>query len=84
MSRLARQKAENLLQEFDIATPVDYPDHLYDGPLPLPELRGDNLQEHFDAIASKQVGRYKELGDEFADCELPEVPPIEKLVFNLV
>ena len=36
MSRIQRQKAENLLSEFDIETPVNYPDHMYDGPLPLP------------------------------------------------
>ena len=47
MPRLAKQKAENLLKQFDIQTPVDYPEHLYDGPLPLPNLKGDDLQEHF-------------------------------------
>jgi len=82
MSRLAKQRAQNLLKQFDIQTPVDYPDHLYDGPLPLPELRGSNLTEHFEAIAESQVGEYKQLADEFAVAELPPLPPVDKLVFK--
>lgn len=82
MSRLAKQKAENLLKEFDIQTPVDYPDHLYDGPLPLPELKADTLGEHFERIAMEQIGTYKELANEFAACKLPELPPVETLVFK--
>ena len=82
MGRLAKQKAENLLKEFNIQTPVDYPDHLYDGPLPLPQLQGETLQEHFEKIAANQVGRYKGLADEFAACKLPELPPRESLVFK--
>jgi DNA polymerase gamma 1 len=81
MSRLGKQKAQNLLKEFKINTPVDYPDHLYDGPLPIPELKGENLKEHFEAIANEQIGEYKELGDEFAACELPEIPPVTALKF---
>ena len=82
MSRLSKQKAENLLKEFDIATPVDYPDHLYDGPLPLPELKGKELREHFESIAKDQVGDYKNLANEFAIAPLPELPPTDKLVFQ--
>ena len=82
MSRLAQQKAENLLKEFAIPTPVDYPEHLYDGPLPLPELKGSNLSEHFEAIARDQVGVYRDLGNEFAKCKLAEIPPKEALVFK--
>jgi len=82
MSRLSKQKAENLLKEFDIQTPVDYPEHLYDGPLPLPELRGEDLQEHFANIAKEQIGTYKELADEFAVAKLPELPPKDQLVFK--
>ena len=82
MSRLSKQKAENLLNEFDIQTPVDYPEHLYDGPLPLPELKGENLQEHFASIAKEQVGAYKEMADEFASAKLPELPPKDQLVFK--
>ena len=82
MSRIQRQKAENLLSEFDIETPVDYPDHMYDGPLPLPELRGANLREHFDKVAYDQVGQYKEWADEYAKCKLPPLPPLEKFRFE--
>ena len=82
MSRLAKQKAENLLGEFKIPTPVDYPDNLYDGDLPLPKLRGDNLSTHFEAIANEQVGEYKELADEFAQAKLPPLPPVTELVFK--
>jgi DNA polymerase gamma 1 len=82
MSRLAKQKAENLLKGFNIATPVDYPEHLYDGPLPLPELQGENLQEHFEKIALDQIGSYKTLAEDFAQCKLPELPPVLELVFQ--
>ena len=82
MSRLQRQKAENLLNEFDIQTPVDYPDHMYDGPLPLPELQGANLREHFDKVAYDQVGQYKEWADEYAKCKLPTLPPISEFLFK--
>jgi len=82
MSRLAKQKAENLLKEFDIQTPVDYPDNLYDGPLPLPDLKDGNLRAHFEAIAKEQVGEYKEYADIYAVCKLPEIPPRTELVFK--
>jgi DNA polymerase gamma 1 len=82
MSRISQQKAENLLKQFGVQTPVDYPDHLYDGPLPLPELQGANLSEHFEKIANSQIGEYKILADEFASCKLAEIPPPEALKFN--
>ena len=82
MSRVARQKAEKLLKQFGIQTPVDYPEHLYDGPLPLPELAGENLQEHFETIALNQIGIYRDLGNGFASCKLAEIPPKEALVFK--
>ncbi len=82
MSRLSQQKTENLLKEFDIQVPVDYPEHLYDGPLPLPDLREGNLRRHFETIAKDQVGVYKELADVFAVSVLPDIPPRENLVFK--
>ena len=82
MTRLSKQTAEKLLKEFNIRTPVDYPDHLYDGPLPLPPLQGENLKEHFERIAKEQIGEYKELADEFSEASLPELPPREELVFK--
>ena len=82
MSRLAKQKATDLLNQFEIATPVDYPEHLYDGPLPLPNLKGEELREHFENIAGEQVGRYRKLAQEFAIAPLPELPPKLNLVFE--
>jgi len=82
MSRLAKQKATGLLNQFEIATPVDYPEHLYDGPLPLPNLKGEELREHFENIAGEQVGRYRKLAQEFAIAPLPELPPKLNLVFE--
>jgi len=81
MSRHAQQRAESLLGDFGIQTPVDYPEHLYDGPLPLPPLQGDTLQEHFESIATAQVGEYKRLADEFAGAQLAEIPPATALKF---
>jgi len=82
MSAAALKEAKDLLKEFNIATPVDHPQGLYDGPLPLPDLKGDFLRKHFETIANEQIGHYKKLGDDFSRCELPERPPLDKLVFE--
>lgn len=82
MTRLSLQKTENLLREFNISVPVDHPANLYDGPLPLPDLKGDFLRDHFEKIASDQVGRYKDLGDQFSKCKLPPLPPPEQFRFE--
>ena len=82
MSHLQQQRATNLLKQFDIKTPVDYPKNLYDGPLPLPALGGDNLREHFEKIALDQIGQYKEWAEEYAKCELPSLPPPEVFKFE--
>jgi DNA polymerase gamma 1 len=82
MSRTEIQKAKGLLKNFGISTPVDYPDNLYNGELPLPDLKGNSLKEHFETIAANQVGRYKDLGDKFASCELPELPPPEEFILE--
>lgn len=82
MSRQTLQKAESLLKEFNITTPVDYPAGLYDGPLPLPDLKARSLNNHFNKIAQEQVGRYKILGNKFSQCELPPLPPAEQFRFE--
>ena len=82
MSRIAKKKAENLLKQFGVATPVDHPGGLYDGPLPLVDLRGPDLKSHFEAIATEQVGQYKEWADAFSTCKLAPLPPIEVLKFE--
>ncbi len=82
MTTMAVRRAKGLLKQFDIPVPVDYPEGLYDGALPLPELRGNLLSEHYEAIAADQVGRYKELGDNFAKCELPPLPPPSEFCYE--
>jgi len=82
MTRLSKQKATNLLKQFGISTPVSHANNLYDGDLPLPELRAGNLQDHFEAIATEQVGRYKELAEEFSRAELAPLPPVEVFKFE--
>jgi len=82
MSRLGQQKAENLLKQFGIQTPVDYPEHLYDGDMPLPKLKADTLAEHFEEIAKEQVGEYKKLADTYSKCKLPPLPPPSEFLFH--
>lgn len=81
MSSRAKQKSIQLLKQFNIPVPVDHPDNLYDGPLPLPTLKANKLSEHFEKIAEDQIGRYKRLADDFASCKLPPTPPKEELKF---
>lgn len=75
-------KAKELLKSFGIQTPVKYPNSLYTGDVPVLPLKGKNLKEHYELIAKSQVGRYKDLGEEFSKCNLPPVPPREELVYN--
>jgi DNA polymerase gamma 1 len=82
MSRLGKQKAEGLLKQFGVSTPVEHPNGLYDGPLPLVDLKGPDLKAHFEAIATEQVGQYKEWASSFAACELAPLPPIEVFLFE--
>jgi len=82
MSRLQVQKATGLLKEFKITVPVDYPQGMYDGPLPLPKLKGDTLGQHFEKIATEQVGHYKVWADEFAKAKLPQLPSPNEFVFE--
>ena len=82
MSRLSVDRAANLLGQFNVSVPVDHPENLYDGSLPLPELKGDFLREHFDAIAGQQIGHYKLLGDNFAKAALPPLPPMSEVRFE--
>ena len=82
MTNQAKRKAINLLKQFKIPTPVDFPDGLYNGDLPLPALRGANLKEHFESVATEQVGHFKVLGDAFSKCVLPSLPPVEEHVLR--
>lgn len=82
MSYAEKNKATKLLKQFGIETPVDYPDNLYDGPIPLPKLSGETLKEHFEGVARKQVGHYKDWADKFSQCQLPSLPPVEEFVYQ--
>lgn len=82
MSRLSVDRAKTLLGNFGVSVPVDHPENLYDGPLPLPDLQGDFLRDHFEAVATKQVGRYKQLGEQFAKANLPQLPPMTVVRFD--
>lgn len=69
-----KYRSAHLLGKFGIEIPVDYPENLYDGPLPLPDLKGERLKDHFEQVATEQVGHYKEFADAYAKCKLPKVP----------
>lgn len=73
---------EELFRRFGIGIPVDYPENLYDGPLPLPSLKGERIKDHFEKVAAEQVGRYKDLADTFANCKLPKIPTLGDFVYQ--
>lgn len=75
-------RAISLLEKFKIPVPVTFAEGMYDGPLPLPALKGKTIEEHFERVAEEQVGRYKSLGDEFAKAPLPPIPTADDLVLN--
>ena len=53
-------RSQDLLHKFNIQTPVDYPDNLYAGDLPFPEMQGENIAEHFEAMAGEFIDGYVE------------------------
>lgn len=72
----------SLLGDFGISVPVDYPANLYDGDLPLPDLKSRNLKEHYELVAQEQIGHYVEAAEVLANCELPKIPCFEDLVLQ--
>lgn len=56
-------------------------DH-YSGDLPLPSLLGGDLKEHFEKIAEKQIGRYVEIAESLAECEILPLPPPEVIEYR--
>lgn len=80
MDREDGDRIKRLLGRFGIKVPVDYPGNLYNGPLPLPDLKGDCLKDHFESVAAKQVGGYKRAADEFSRATLPKIPTIGDFV----
>lgn len=82
MDHFDKIKTINLLNKFGVKVPVDYPENLFEGPLPLPNLKGESLIEHYEKIAEEQVGRYKELANELASCQLPKAPSVNDFVYQ--
>lgn len=82
MDHYAKRRTERLLAQFGISVPVDYPENLYDGPLPLPDLKRETLGDHYEKIAEEQVGRYKILADNLSKCKLPKSPKGEDFKFQ--
>ena len=82
LSRIGKQKAEGLLKQFGVTTPVEHPESLYTGPLPLVDLNGLSLSAHFEKIATDQVGHYKQWADVFSSCALAPLPPVEAFKFE--
>jgi len=76
------ERSRRLLSRFDVPVPVDYPDGMYDGDLPFPELMGNDITEHFELMADEFVGEYIELAGEFSKCELPKVPGYDDFIFQ--
>ena len=66
-----------------IETPVDYPENVYTGDLPMPKLKADNVIDHFEIIAKEQLGDYPELAEEFAQAKLLPVPPREVIKYDV-
>ena len=78
----ALERAQGLLRKFKITTPVNHPDNLYDGDLPFPKLEGDDINEHFEAMAAEFIDEYIEAGDRFASDKLPRIPGLDDIVFQ--
>lgn len=45
----------------------------------LPDLEGNTIQEHFNNIALEQLGDIPDRAQQFVECTLPPVPPMENL-----
>ncbi|MFZ9244483.1 MAG: DNA polymerase, partial [Burkholderiaceae bacterium] len=76
-------KARKAMDRFGIPNPVDYPDNLYTGEIPVPKLKADNIIDHFEVIADEQIGSYEEYAEEFSKAPLPEFPPTEVIKDNM-
>ena len=81
-SQAKLERSQGLLSKFKIPVPVDYPDTLYDGDLPFPKLIGENITEHFEAMAGEFVDGFIEQANDFAETKLPGIPGIDDIVFE--
>jgi len=75
-------RSRRLLDRANVPNPIDYPDNLYTGDLPLPKLKGNNIIDHFEKIAKEQLGDYPELAEEFSKCKVISPPPVDVLKFE--
>jgi DNA polymerase gamma 1 len=73
------ERCRRLLDRFGVPSVIDYPDNLYTGDLPLPELKAANIIDHFETIAKEQLGDYPELAEKFSRCTVLTPPPVEVL-----
>jgi DNA polymerase gamma 1 len=76
------ERVQGLLRKFGISVPVDYPDTLYDGDLPFPKLIGNNINDHFEAMAGEFIDEHVKNANAFAECKLPPVPGYDDIIFN--
>ena len=69
------QKSRRAMDRAEMPCPVDYPDNLYNGDLPIPALKGKDIFEHFENIAGEQIDEYIEAAHKFSKCEVLPPPP---------
>jgi DNA polymerase gamma 1 len=70
------------LQRHGISVPISSEVNYYEGELPLPQLRGNNLAEHFENIAKEQIGHYLERAEMLSRCDIPPFPPMECIRYS--
>lgn len=73
---------ENHIQSFGFNLPPSPSGHPWPANLVLPNLKGRDLEEHFEAIALEQLGDVPSLAQQFVDCDLPPLPPRLTLQLN--
>ena len=76
------ERSRRLLSKFDIPVPVDYPEGMYEGDLPFPELMGGSIEAHFEAMAGEFIDEYKTLAEGLSTAKLPEIPRYDDFVFQ--
>jgi len=76
------ERSRRLLSRFDVPVPVDFPDNLYDGDLPFPDLMGENIKDHFEHMAEEFLDDYLARADEFSTAKLPKCPGYDDFIFQ--
>ena len=75
------ERTRGLLRRFGINVPVDFPEGMYDGDLPFPELPGDTIEERLENMAGEFIDDYLSYADQFAETKLPAFPGYDDIVF---